>query len=496
MGIIVKQSIKGTIWSYLGVGVGFITTAYLFPNYLDPDAIGLFGLLLAWSLVLTQFASLGFAGITTRMFPWFRNKEVGHNGFLFIAFMVMTAGFIIFLATYFIFAPWLAENNLEKSQLFSEYIYLLIPLTFFTLLFTILDTYNRLIYDTVFGTFLSEFLQRLLILVVFLLFIFGLINLHQLILTYAAAVCVKGAVIFFYLFLNGEIDLRPRPGFITKDLRNEMLSVGIFSILTGFGGNLVFSLDKIIINQMLGLDATGVYTIAFFFGTLVIIPSRPLLRISGTLIADAWKREDVPYIADIYKKSCLNQFIMGAFLFGGIWVNINSILIILGPEYEAGKWVIFFIGLSYLIDMATGANSQIIAFSKYYKMALWFLIILLVLVIINMYLLIPLWGIAGAAVAIAVSFFLNNLMRFVFLYHKYHLQPYTAHFLFVVVSFLPAYYLAYMLPELPLVWDILARGSAFALVYLVLIIGLKASSDVNITLVKIVKQLAALVNKK
>lgn len=258
MGIIVKQSIQGTIWSYLGVGIGFITTAYLFPNYLSTDTIGLFGLLLAWSVVLTQFSSLGFAGVTARLFPYFRNKEEGHNGFLFIAFMVMAAGFALFLVTYYIFAPWLIENNLEKSQLFSEYVYLLIPLTFFTLLFTILDSYNRLLYNVVFGIFLSEFLQRLLILLVVLLFVTGLINLYQLVLAYAGAASAKGAVIFFYLLAKGEVDLRPKPDFITRKLRNEMLSVGFFSILAGVGGNVVFSIDKIVVNQMLGLDATGV----------------------------------------------------------------------------------------------------------------------------------------------------------------------------------------------------------------------------------------------
>ncbi len=496
MGIIVKQSIKGTLWSYIGVGIGFITTAYLFPNYLTTDVVGLFQLLLAWSAIMMQFSSLGFTGVVARIFPYFRNRGEGHNGFLFIAFMVMAVGFGLFLVVYFLFAPWLAENNLEKSQLFSEYIYLLIPLTFFMLVFTVFDSYNRLLYDSVFGIYLSEFFQRLLIIVVVLLFVFEWINLHQLILLYAGAVSAKGAVIFFYLFIKGEINFRPKWNFITKELRNEMISVGFYSILTGAGGSIVFLVDKILVNQILGLDATGVYTIAFFFGTLVIIPSRPLLRISGTLIAEAWKRNDVSYIADIYKKSCLNQFILGAFLFGGIWVNIDSILIILGPEYASGEWVIFFIGIGYLIDMATGANGQIIAYSKYFRMALWFLLLLVVLVILNIYLMVPVWGITGAALAIAVSFLLNNLMRFLFLYRKYDLQPFTLNFLLIVLIFLIAYGLGYLLPELPLVWDILARGSVFALVYLFLIIGLKVSSDVNITLIKALKKVGELVNKK
>ena len=106
---------------------------------------------------------------------------------------------------------------------------------------------------------------------------------------------------------------------------------------------------------MLDLGSLGVYTIAFYFGTLVIIPSRPLLKISGTLIAYAWARNDLTQIRDIYYKSCINQFVIGGFLFLGIWANIDNILLILGPDYLQSKWVIFFIGLGYLFDMLTGA---------------------------------------------------------------------------------------------------------------------------------------------
>ncbi len=493
MGIIIKQSIKGTIWSYLGVVIGFVTTSYLFPEYLTTNTVGLFGLLLAWTGLSAQIASLGFNGITLRLFPYFRDKDEGHNGYLFIAFMVMMVGFGLFLIFYFIFSPWLVENNIEKSQLFSKYVYLLIPLTFFTLLFNLLDNFNKLLYNAVFGTFLIEFLQRLLILISVLIFIFGWINLNSLILFYTTAVCAKGVIIFLFLFFKGEINLNPKLKFIEKNLKAEMFNVAIYSILTGVGGSIVFSIDKIIINQMLGLSATGVYTIAFFFGTLVVIPSRPLLRISGTLIADAWKRNDVDYISDIYKRSCLNQFIIAAFLFGGIWINIDNILVILGPDYAEGKWVIFFVGLGYLIDMATGANAQIIGYSKYYKVALLFLLVLIILVFSLMYFLIPVWGIVGAAVAIALSFFINNLMRFVYLFRKFGMQPFTPHFFIVILAFLFAYFAGVFIPRVELIYDILVKGTIFTIVFFSIIIGFRVSTDINDTLLSIFNKLKNLI---
>jgi O-antigen/teichoic acid export membrane protein len=213
-----------------------------------------------------------------------------------------------------------------------------------------------------------------------------------------------------------------------------------------------------------------------------------LLRISGTLIADAFKRNDPDYISDIYRKSCLNQFIIGAFLFGGIWVNIDSILQILGPEYESGKWVIFFIGTGYLVDMLTGANAHIIAYSKHFRVVLYFILILIFQVVATMLILVPVWGIVGGAIAISFSFIINNLMRFIFLYRKYGFQPFTIKFTLVLISFFPAYFAGYFFPQLPLFTDLIARSAVFAIIYSILITVFKTSEDVNNTLINIYKQ--------
>lgn len=489
MGIIIKQSIKGSIWSYLGVALGFVTTAYLFPNYLSTDTIGLFGLLLAYSVLLSQLVSLGFNGVTARLFPYFRNKKNGHNGYLFVSSVVLILGTCIFLMVYFVVSPVLIESNLEKSKLFADYVYLIIPITFFTAVFTFFDVYNKLLYDAVFGTFLQEFLQRILILIVTLLYIIKIFDLNQLIIAYAVAVCLKAIVIFFYLLRRKEIDFRPRLNFIDRQLRKEMISVSAFSILAGFGSTIVFNIDKIIVNQMIDLGSTGVYTIAFYFGALVVIPSRPLLKISGTIIADLWKKNDLNEISSIYRKTCLNQFIIGGLIFIGIWANIGNIMKILGPEYYSGRWVIFFVGLGYLVDMVTGANNQIISFSKYYKIMLLFVVALIILVVANNLIFIPVWGITGAAVASALSMLLNNLMRYIFLYKKFHFQPFNYRFILVLVFLMIAYFLSLLIPEMELILDIAVRSLFLTFIFGYLIVLFGISEDINLTIKLLLKKL-------
>ena len=103
--------------------------------------------------------------------------------------------------------------------------------------------------------------------------------------------------------------------------------------------------------------------------------------------------------------------------------------------YAASKWVIFFIGLGYLFDMMTGTNGHIIAYSPQYRIALAFILSLIVIVTSLLYFFIPLLGITGAAIAIASGLFLNNLMRYLFLLKRYKLQPFNIKFLAVITSY-------------------------------------------------------------
>ena len=79
MGIIKQQTIKGSIYSYLGVLVGFLTVTILQPYSLAPAQIGLITLLASLSALFAQFFILGFNG-TARYFPYFRSEEKQHHG--------------------------------------------------------------------------------------------------------------------------------------------------------------------------------------------------------------------------------------------------------------------------------------------------------------------------------------------------------------------------------------------------------------------------------
>jgi len=480
LGVIQKQSISGVIWSYLGVGLGFVTTVLLFTKILSTEEIGLLRLLVSYASIIAIFASLGMNVVTVKLFPYFRDADNRHNGFLGIALIVSMLGFLIASLVYVAFQPLIIENAQEKSALFVPYFYVVIPLTFFIVIFGLLDTYYRVLYNAVKGIVYKEVVQRILIIVAVILYYFGFIDFMLFVWLNVFAYVVPA--ILFIISLQGTKQFHLKPGFafIDKKLKKDMLNVGFFGILASFSGVIVQSIDVIMVNDYLGLSLTGVYAICFFFGTLMLIPMRTMGKISSVVIADAWKRNDTVSIASIYKKSSLSLSVLGLLLFIGIWGNIDNVFHLIGDKYSEGRYVILFIGLANLTDVFMGMSSHIVVNSKYYRWQTYLLAIFAGLIVASNIILIPVYGIVGAALASFISKFVFNGLKFLFVYNRFGFQPFIyKHVLLLAIS-AGAWYVSTLLPALPnYIMDIVVRSALITLLFGLPVYYLNISEDIN-----------------
>ena len=124
---------------------------------------------------------------------------------------------------------------------------------------------------------------------------------------------------------------------------------------------------------MIGPSEIAIYSTSFFFGIFCSIPARGLKRISSVVLAEAWENGDLQTVKDVYHKSSLTLFLIGVYLFLGVWINIDYIFLLLPESYSAGKTVILIIGIAQLLDLITGVNNEIITSSTYYKYTTYFL---------------------------------------------------------------------------------------------------------------------------
>jgi O-antigen/teichoic acid export membrane protein len=480
LGIIRQQTIKGSFVSYIGAILGFVNTSLLYPNLFAIDQIGLIAWLGAITTVAAQFSTLGFNNVTARLFPYFRNENVNHNGYLFILFWVGMAGFAMSLIAYFILQPIALETYQDESPLYLNYLIYLLPLVFFTLFYNLFEGYNRVMYDAVSGTFFRDIVFKVLNLIFLILFWQNVIDFSQFIFLFVLAYCSPTVLLFILLWVRGQISFKSNLKFITPELRKSMTSVSLFGIMNGLSDKLANQIDRIMIEGFIGLGPTGIFATMTNFGTLVSMPSRSLRKIASTVIAEAWKKNDLKTISQIYSQSGLHQFMLGCLLFIGIWINIDNIFEIVSDRFIDGKYVVLFIGLAHVIQMLSGVSGVILQSSSYYKMQTVFMMMYGLLVIITNVIMIPIWGITGAAIASLTATFFFNLSKYLFLLKKYKFQPFNYRYFLVIIISLLAYYAGTLLPKLDwFVFDIAIRSLIVGGVYLILSFVFRISKDFN-----------------
>jgi O-antigen/teichoic acid export membrane protein len=480
MGTIRKQSIAGTIIIYIGVVIGFVNTGILLPKILSTDQIGLINVLVAYATIFAQFSSLGFNNVITRLFPFFRNKENGHNGFLGLGLSVIGIGTLVGIGVFYLLQNVFISNGSQKAGEFPEYSFLVIPLFIFILLFLFLDTYLKALYRASAGLFLKEVLQRLVMLVSIICYAFDVVKFDVFLLLYFAAYFVPVLIAVIMLIRSGDFRITRPKGFINPSLKKELISMSAFGIIAGFMGVITINIDRLMIERFLGLSLTGIYSTAFFFGTVVAMPARAVTKISTTFLADSWKNNDLASIRSVFNRTATTQFIFGCLVFGGLIINLDNIFYILGAEFEPGRWVILFIGLAYLTDMSLGVGSHILLTTKYFRVQTYLLLVFMAIVIITNLIFIPKYGILGAAFASFLSKFVHDMLKVFIIKQKLNLFPYRKATLYTVVITVVFTVICYMIPESGnLFLNIGIRSTLFVLLYLPAVYFLRLSPDIN-----------------
>ncbi|WP_461108724.1 lipopolysaccharide biosynthesis protein [Spirosoma koreense] len=495
MGIIKRQTIQSSVYAYAGVAVGFLTQGIFFPNLFSKAQVGLLNLLIALAQVLAQFANLGTNGAGGRYFPYFRNPDRQHNGYLFVTSLTTLIGFGLCVLALWLARPWFIENNQAQSPLFIDYYYLLIPLTLFTVYFTVFDNYARLLYDPVTGTMLQQFAQRLFILIAGGIYWLGWVSFPQFLGLWMLAFFLQTLLMIFSVARDEALFLSRRFLSIDPELRRNLTRYAALTLTTALSSQIILTIDKVMINNAKGLDATGVYSIAANFATVIAVPATALYKVSGTLIAESWKVNDLKNITDIYRKSCLNQLIAGCLVFVGVAANLPNVFRFLPAGYEAGYYVILWLGLGKLIDMATGINGIILNTSRYYIYdSLFFVALTLFTIAINTYL-IPRFGMNGAAIGGALATFLYNLARTTFVGFAFRMQPFTWRNLTVLVLGAGVWWISVQVsypgladPKWRVILDVAWRSALITVLFGAAVIGLKLSPEVNQTVTDLRKR--------
>jgi O-antigen/teichoic acid export membrane protein len=161
---------------------------------------------------------------------------------------------------------------------------------------------------------------------------------------------------------------------------------------------------------------------------------------------------------------------LGVFIFIWIWINLDAIFEILPESYQAGKWVIFFIGLANIFHSAIGLGGVIVTTSKYYKLSTYMTFILGLLAIMTNLIFIPIWGITGAAFASAFSKFVYIAINMLVINHKLKIRPiHIEHFTIPLAGVVSYYLVSLFNPEWHWIYMLIIKSLFNTIAYLMLL---------------------------
>lgn len=480
MGIIVRQSISNTVLSYAGIALGFVLTILMFPHILTADQYGLTRVLISASFISSQFAHLGFQNLVIRYYPFFKKADPGQHGFLFWIITIPIAGFVLFSVIYLFASDTIIQYYSERSPLFVDYYLWVLPLTFFIIYFEVLNNYLRSLRDSTTGSFVKEVLQRFITIVVLAIYFFDWIGFGQFITLFVISYIFQPLIIGIQIWRRREFKLTPNLDIIRKKLVKGMASYSFYSMLGGLTTVIVWNVDIMMLGAMAGLDDTAVYSIAFYIVTVITVPQQSIHKIAAPLLADFIKSKQWNEVESIYRKSSLNQLIPGLLIFGLIWIHLDKLYLLLPDVYAAGLWVVFIVGIGKLTAMLSGLNGVILSNSKHYRVSFYTNIILVVVTIGANYLLIPVYGIEGAAFASALAIIIYNGVKYLYVLIKMKLQPFSRKTLWVILLGAVTIYVTHVWVDFSSIWlDIVIKSIIFPFTFMAPILYFKVSPDIN-----------------
>lgn len=490
MGIVKRQGIKASILVYIGFVLGAINLLVLFPLFFSEEQVGLTRVLTSTTITFAQLCLFGLPAVIIKFYPYYKDHARDKNDFMFWTSLISFVGFILMTSISWFFYPQIVQYFSRKSPLLSEYFYLTFIGGFFMVVYTIFETYSRSNLRNIIPVFLKEVGLRVYTAILVLLIAIGIINYHEFIWLFSVYFGVAAIVMIIDLSRLKLLQFSSEPTKLTKRIKSKMFAYGSFIYGGGLFGIIADNVDTFLIAGISGLRSTGVFTVASYISTILQVPQRTISGVATPILAQSWKDKDYANIQYLYEKTSLNQLIFGITIFLGVWLNIDDLFSFLPPAYAEGKYVVLVMCFARILDLGTGLNGEMLTTSNMWRFSFYTQVIFIALSIPTNYFLISRYGIIGSAFSNLISFTAFNSIRFIYIYKKFNMQPFSLNTLYVFILGGITYLIISIIPLTDIrIVDICIRGILVILLMGVPVLKFKLSEDIYVLWLQILNRI-------
>lgn len=299
----------------------------------------------------------------------------------------------------------------------------------------------------------------------------------------ALAVTVVMYAVFVYRLFPLNRPLRAAQYNLGEMLRFS-LPVYLSQFLSQFGG----SIETLVLGSAGLISGVGVFTAALRVSAVGSMFFHSLQRIAIPMFSELYSHGRIDQLKRVYQTTTKWAMAFNLPIFLTIAIFAGPLLSVFGADFVTGASGLVILAFASLFNASTGACGSIITMSGRSKLTLANSIINLVSDIGLALLLIPRWGIVGAAVAATLGVMLINTLRLVQVYILLRIWPYNRSFFKPIAAALAAASAAFLVNRwsvpMPVVLHVMVGTIALWGTYVLVIARLGLAAEDHLILDK------------
>ncbi|MCB9195566.1 MAG: oligosaccharide flippase family protein [Flavobacteriales bacterium] len=485
MGEISKQGSWNTLLMYSGAVLGALNMILLYPNFMSKEDYGLIALITTIAMTLSGFGSFGTPTAIIRFLPeYYRSENKGAGSLVTFLLKISLSFSLIITLLLIVFQNLVLDLYHDGAQMLSSYYYFIVPVFFAEVFVELLSNLLNGLKKSTFQVFQKEIFLRVGQTVLLLLFYYELISFDYFVAMYTGLYVISMLLLIGYIYTIEDIQLISSVK-LEKVERKRIWDYLGFTFLASIARQLAFRIDSMMIAAMVvsvynpnrGLEAAGIYAVALNIAVMVELPFRALNQMLSPAIAKAWVEDNLSKVEELYVKSTETMLVIGSYITLGIWACVDELLKILPSTYYEVKYVLWWLLIGKLINVATGANGIVMINSPRYKMVTVLSFVGLILTVVSNLIFINIFSIEGAAIATFLTYVLINTVFWWMLKLHYNLQPFNWKNIVVIVLSISIYVLIMLLPEMNPIMSIIVKAGLITITFWSVALFLKLSPE-------------------
>jgi O-antigen/teichoic acid export membrane protein len=485
---------KSSVIVFIGIAISKISTyvyRIIVARHFGPEVYGLLALALMVVGWFGAFSSLGLSPGLVRFISLYRGKKQNNKIKHIIRFSIaaLTITGIFSAIVVFILADTIAISIFKNPSLspFLQIFSIIIPLSLFSnILTSIIQGYEKIAWFSFINNIFANILRiGALVALIFLGLNTNSIPLSYLIMTFGVLAISYYVVRYKIKGVFGKYKLRNK-----KTINKALLSYSWPVLFSGIIASIFFWIDTFFIGFYNGATSVGHYNAATPIALLLTFAPQLFLQLFLPLITREYGKNRHKVIKELSKQvnkwiSIINMpvfFMM--ILFPGAIINI-----LFGPEYLVAESSLRILAVGLFIYSFSNISNNLISMAGKSKVILFSLLITSLIDVVLNIILVPKYGISGAAFSTSISYIVlagayiykaNSFVSVIPLRRKmlkiFFISMIPAALLLVARNFIAINLLTFII-----------LGVFFLLVYILLILITKSLDDEDIMILRLLK---------